>query len=130
MLRNWLIHFFGGCTQEYCDLVAKEAIRIAREDASKQIEDVVRRCGDDINYFKEESRSKDKEIQRLTNLILTEHGVIHPEVQVRESSSPMLPISGRRRWKQTQAELAKRDADEHGRKLKEQWEKKNASNVS
>lgn len=61
-----------------------------------------------IGWLQEELQLKDQEIQRLTNLILTEHGVIRPEFGAIGTGEPRM-INRKSSWPQRQREFEKLD---------------------
>jgi len=114
VLLNWLIKLLGGFTvAELTDRVIE-----ARGDYKEErihYEDLMR----------EEREKKDAEVQRLSNLIFKEHGVIQPEQEKRDPTE-FKPMHKRMSWRERQKELQQKDAREQADRVQAQWEKKNA----
>ena len=83
---------------------------------------------DVINSYRERENYLNSEIQRLTNLILTEHGVIAREGQVNiRPSGPPQPVNKRASWPQKQREYEQADkilAQSNSHALLDYWTKK------
>lgn len=62
-----------------------------------------------IGWLQGENEKKDEEIRRLTNLILIEHGVIHPELSIGSAGKEPQMINRKSSWPQRQRELEKLD---------------------
>lgn len=70
---------------------------------------------------------KDEEIRRLTDLMLVEHGVIHPEGVVQQTQEQPRPINRRPSWNQVKTRYEEADAKlaaESSGKLRDYWLKK------
>jgi len=118
MLLNWLIKLLGGFT-------AAE-ILIVEKNAHNQIELAQHASLRSEQSLWEVLRDKDTEIQRLSNLIFKEHGVIQPEQEKRDPTE-FKPMHKRMSWRERQKELQQKDAREQADRIQAQWEKKNAS---
>lgn len=123
MLRNFLIHLFGGFTFDELN----SRVAAARGDYKEE-----RAYFTEIFEKKDVIlRERDQEIRRLTDLMLTEHGVIQRDLKLVDNSErKFLPISGRKRWQQTRAELEKKDHAKAAEQTAEYWRKKNAGQNS
>lgn len=85
-----------------------------------------------LQHQNEVIAAKDQEIQRLTNLILTEHGVIQREgeAKVSESKPQIVNRRGsfkalRDKYERADAAMAEKISQEHTEVLTEYWTKKN-----
>lgn len=88
---------------------------------------------DQQDMLHEMLRDKDIEIRRLTDLILTEHGVIRPEPVQRESTEKSQPINRREnfrtirnRFEAADRKLAEKITKDHAEVLTDYYKKKNA----
>lgn len=103
--------------------------RLLGYDASLEMFDVERRfLQATINEAQVIIKRKDEEIQRLTNLMLTEHGVIH-EANLRPDpkTTEPLPLNSRFSWTKKQRSMERADAlvaRTRNEKLEEYWKKK------
>jgi len=71
---------------------------------------------------------KDSEIKRLTDLMLTEHGIIN-EANLRPAQTEKQPINARYSWPKRQRELEKKDrelAKNLTSEVEDYWKKKNS----
>lgn len=129
MLRNWFIKKLGGYTKDECSEIRhgfdEWRAEVLSDDqrglASKEKDFSTQR-----EWFYTVLNNKDEEIKRLTNLMLQEHGVLRPQHEA-HSAEKMVPLNKRVSWKEKQEALQKADAKTAADRVKEQWEKKNAS---
>lgn len=117
-MRNYLIKLLGGFNRIQWEQYL--------EQNQKQLEDVIRRAGDDLNYFKDQIVDKDLEIQRLTNLIFMDRGFIRSgEVK---TQSDIKSIQKRHiSPKERQRQLELNDLEVHSEMLKQRWNKENGT---
>ena len=94
---------------------------------------IIAKDGEIVNLYtqlhrKDEQLSlKDEEIRRLTNLMLVEHGVIHPEGVVQQTQEQPRPINRRPSWNQVKTRYEEADAKlaaESSGKLRDYWLRK------
>jgi|SRR5665213_3295902 len=98
---------------------------------------IVAKDGEIVNLYTqlhrkdEQLRDKDDEIRRLTDLFLTEHGVIHPEYEERKTQEKPQPVGRRQSWAATRnkfeaadAKIAKESAKEMTDKVRDYWANK------
>lgn len=118
-----IIHFLGGWTW---DDLARDKIQ---DDSAhrKEIERVKSDWNEDREYYQHELDKKNLEIQRLTDLILTEHGVIRP-TQATSERKITEPIQRSQSWQSKKSDLEKKDRieaqnllNENAAKLAERW---------
>lgn len=86
-----LIKLFGGFTLKEFN---HEISRLDKTCFDK-IQEIFKQTSEDKNYLKDLIVQKDIEIQRLTNLMLIEHGVIRPNVEIVKEDTPPKPFSSR-----------------------------------
>lgn len=106
-MRNFLIKFFG------LDLALAEK-------------------NSEVAHLWQKIDEKDQEIQRLTNLILTEHGLIRVQ-NTNQSNEKPAPINKRASWPQVQKDLERADqavARKQVNDLAEYWQKKDQEALS
>lgn len=117
-MRNYLIKLLGGFNRIQWEQYL--------EQNQKQLEDVIRRAGDDLNYFKDQIVDKDLEIQRLTNLIFMDRGFIRSgEVK---TQSDIKSIQKRHiSPKERQRQLELNDLEVYTEMLKQRWNKENGT---
>jgi hypothetical protein len=100
---------------------------------------IVAKDGEIVNLYtqlhrkEEQLQLKDDEIRRLTDLILTEHGVIIGTVVTKETTSKPMPIGRRPSWRQVQEKFEQTDAQmakDDVTKIRDYWVKKDQEAVN
>lgn len=127
-LRNILIKSLGGITRDEFEAqereLAKKLVQLDEQERARALWHD-REAKLERGRFDQLLTEKDEEIRRLTNLILTEHGVIRSEGKSVEKGEPR-PIHRRQSMRERLQQAAAEDAKAHADKVKEHWEKKNA----
>ena len=114
-----LIKFLGGYTQEEFNqfTIIEQQRKYDLENTFNQNFNIA------TEYLKAQIEKKDVEIKRLTDLILTEHGVIRNSVPRQFDTKPQ-PINKRESPQQRLLRLQKEDAERHSQMLKDRWKDK------
>ena len=129
MLRSWFIKILGGYLEED---KAGWCIEVQRE--KEKLESFRQGLIAEAQYTRQTFYSildaKDREIQRLTNLMLQEHGLLRGnDGEALRKSTEMKPFNKRISWKERQEQLTRDAAKKQADSTKEHWDKKNASST-
>lgn len=122
MIINKIIKFLGGFTQEEFNqfTIIEQQRKYDFESTFNHNFSIA------TDYLKVQIEKKDEEIKRLTDLILTEHGVIRVQ-SIKQSDNKPQPINKRESIQQKLIRLQKEDADRHAQMLKDRWKDKTDS---
>lgn len=115
---QWVVKLLGGFTESEMDAVRFEAE--ARQEA----------VDGQISFYQNLLESKDEEIKRLTNLMLTRAGFMIGEKISQTEIKQHEPINRRQTWAQRQKELEKLDAKLAADQTEAYWKEKQAQDAS
>lgn len=114
-----IIRFLNGITHEELATIHKRQLELDIITYQRYLAEK----NEEREYYQHELDKKNIEIQRLTNLILVEHGVIREKVPLVQNDGPKKPIQRHPSMQSVLERARVKDANDHAEMLKKRWSK-------